>query len=279
MLNKCLFPIAGYGTRFLPVTKSMPKEMLPIVNKPLLQYAVEEAYGSGMKDMVMVTGRGKHAITDYFDISYEVEQKIAGTNKESALEEIRKLLENCTFSFTRQKHMRGLGDAILTGQHLIDHEPFGVILADDLCYLKDTESSVMDALVRLYTEHKCSVLALFEVPDEHVNRYGIIQGEPMDDNCYRIDDLIEKPDVASASSRLAVVGRYLLTPDIFEAIKNTKPGLNGEIQITDALKTQAKAGNLIGYKFEGHWFDCGSVDGYVRAINHYYQHHYRQCEG
>lgn len=256
----------------------MPKEMLPIVNKPLLQYAVEEAYGSGMKDMVMVTGRGKHAITDYFDISYEVEQKIAGTNKEQALEEIRKLLENCTFSFTRQKHMRGLGDAILAGQHLIDHEPFGVILADDLCYPTDTSVSVMDILVRLYNEHQCSVLALFEVPDAHVSRYGIIQGEPIDDCCYRIEELIEKPDADQVSSRLAVVGRYLLTADIFEAIKATPPGRNGEVQITDALRTQAEAGRLIGYKFEGDWFDCGSVEGYVQAINHYYEHHHRQCD-
>ena len=270
MPHKCLFPIAGYGTRFLPVTKVIPKEMLPIVNKPLIQYGVEEAYESGMSDMIMITARGKEVIADYFDISYEVEQQLIDTSKDAVLDGIYKLLDNCTFSFVRQKHRRGLGDAILTGRHLVNDSSFGVILADDLCEPTDGTISVMHSMAQLHLEHGCSVLALHEVPEEKVDQYGIVLGEPIGNRCYRIRELVEKPEVGTAPSRLAVVGRYILTPDIFATIAETPPGRGGEIQITDALKVQAAAGALIGYQFEGHWFDCGDIEGYMQAINYYY---------
>ena len=268
-IRKCLFPAAGYGTRFLPVTKAMPKEMLPILTKPLIQYGVEEAVEANMDTMAIITGRGKRAIEDHFDISYELENQIKGTSKEHLLREIRSLITKCTFTYTRQVQMRGLGDAILKGKALIGQEPFGVVLADDLC-INHGGDGVLKQMIALNEKYRCSVVAIMEVPEDQVYKYGVIAGKEMEDNVYRITDMVEKPEPDEAPSNLAIIGRYILTPDIFEAIKQTKPGKNGEIQITDALMHLANKGMVLAYKFDGKRFDCGSVEGYVEATNHLY---------
>ncbi|ETI61476.1 UTP--glucose-1-phosphate uridylyltransferase GalU [Marinomonas profundimaris] len=276
MIRKCLFPVAGYGTRFLPATKSMPKEMLPIVNKPLVQYGVEEAEAAGLNNVTFVTGRGKRAIADHFDISYELEHQISGTSKEKYLDGIRHLIDNVNFSFTRQNNMLGLGHAILTGEPLIGDEAFGVVLADDLCFGEsDDEDGVMAQMVKLYNQFRCTIVAIEEVPEDEVHKYGVIKGESMMDGLYRVTDMVEKPSKEEAPSNLAIIGRYILTPDIFDKIRNTPPGRNGEVQITDAILQQAKEGCVLAYKFKGKRFDCGSVDGFVEATNYCYQNIYK----
>lgn len=267
MIKKCLFPVAGYGTRFLPATKAQPKEMLPILTKPLIQYAVEEAAQAGMMDIAMVTGRNKRAIEDHFDITYELEDQIRGTSREERLKSIRGLISECRYSYTRQVKMRGLGDAILTGEILIGDNPFGVILADDLC---THEQGIMSQMIEVYNRYQCSIVAVQEVPHEEVNKYGIISGEVLDDRHTRVHTMVEKPEPEDAPSNLAIIGRYILTPDIFDIIRKTEPGANGELQITDALQTQASQGRVIAYRFQGKRFDCGSIDGYVDATNYFY---------
>ncbi len=267
MIRKCLFPAAGYGTRFLPATKSMPKEMLPIVNKPLIQYGVEEAMAAGLSDMAIVTGRGKRAMEDHFDVNYELEHQIKGSDKEQYLEGIRYIMEHCTFSYTRQIEMKGLGHAILTGETLIGDEPFAVVLADDLC-LVDSGDGVLSQMVKLYKQFRCSIVAIEEVPMDEVHKYGVINGEMIRDDIFQINNMVEKPSTDEAPSNLAIIGRYILTPDIFDILSNTNPGVGGEIQITDALMQQAKEGCVLGYKFKGRRFDCGSMEGYVEATNH-----------
>ncbi|MBD3796177.1 MAG: UTP--glucose-1-phosphate uridylyltransferase GalU [Campylobacterales bacterium] len=267
-IKKCLFPAAGYGTRFLPATKAIPKEMLPILTKPLLQYGVEEAIEAGIDTMAIVTGRGKRAIEDHFDISYELEHQIKGTSKESYLIEIRKVINACTFSYTRQIEMKGLGDAILSGETLIGNQPFAVILADDLC---DNETDgVLAQMVKLYNEYQCSIVAVEEIPRDQTYKYGVIDGEFLDERVVKVSNMVEKPDPDDAPSNLAIIGRYILTPDIFDILRDTKPGKGGEIQITDALLQQAKEGRVLAYKFKGRRFDCGSVEGYVEATNYFY---------
>ena len=273
MIRKCLFPVAGYGTRFLPATKSMPKEMLPIVNKPLVQYGVEEAEAAGLNNVTFVTGRGKRAIADHFDISYELEHQISGTSKEKYLDGIRHLMNNINFSYTRQNNMLGLGHAILTGEPLIGDEAFGVVLADDLCFGED--DGVMAQMVKLYNQFRCTIVAIEEVPEDEVHKYGVISGESMMEGLYRVTDMVEKPSKEEAPSNLAIIGRYILTPDIFDKIRNTEPGRNGEVQITDAILQQAKEGCVLAYKFKGKRFDCGSVDGFVEATNYCYENIYK----
>lgn len=267
-INKCLFPAAGYGTRFLPATKAMPKEMLPIVTKPLIQYGVEEAVEAGITGMAIVTGRGKRALEDHFDISYELEHQIAGSDKEALLTETRRIMDRCTFSYIRQVEMKGLGHAILVGGNLIGDEPFAVVLADDYCVAEG--DSVLTQMVKLYEHYQCSIVAIEEVPKDETYRYGIIEGEEEAEGIFRLSNMVEKPAPEDAPSNLAIIGRYILTPDIFDIIRDTPPGKNGEMQITDALLTQAKQGNVIGYKFKGRRFDCGSVEGYIDAINYTY---------
>lgn len=269
MIKKCLFPVAGYGTRFLPATKAMPKEMMPIVTKPVVQYGVEEAADAGMENIAFVTGRNKRAIEDHFDITYELEDQISGTSKEQRLAGVRALIDRCTFSYTRQIHMKGLGDAILTGETLIGNTPFGVILADDLCV--GEEKGVMAQLVDVYEKYRCSIVALEEVPKPEVHKYGVVAGKEEGDSMIRISDMVEKPSVDDAPSNLAIIGRYILTPDIFDILRNTKPGKGGEVQITDALLQQANQGNVIGYRFKGRRFDCGSVEGFIEGTNYFYQ--------
>jgi len=275
MIKKCLFPVAGYGTRFLPATKAMPKEMLPIVNKPLVQYGVEEAVEAGMNEMCFVTGRGKQALEDHFDVSYELEHQIKGTGKEELLANIRGLIDRASFSYTRQNEMKGLGHAILMGRPLVGDNPFGVVLADDLC-LNEGGEGVLSQMAKLYRQFRCSIVAVMEVPRERISSYGVIAGEAVSDNIIRVTDMVEKPTADEAPSNLAVIGRYILTPDIFEIIEQTPPGKNGEVQITDALLTQAKESCVMAYKFQGRRFDCGSVPGFVEATNFCFEHHY--CE-
>lgn len=268
-IKKCLFPAAGYGTRFLPATKAMPKEMLPIVTKPLIQYAVEEAMDAGITEIAIVTGRGKRAIEDHFDISYELEHQIAGSDKEELLQGTRHAIDRCTFSYTRQVEMKGLGHAILVGETLIGHEPFAVVLADDYCVTEG--EGVLAQMVKLYEKYQCSIVAIEEVPEDETHKYGVIEGELEEDGIYRVRNMVEKPAPAEAPSNLAIIGRYILSPDIFDVIRNTPPGKNGEMQITDALQLQARQGRVIGYKFSGRRFDCGSIDGFIEATNFTYK--------
>ncbi|MDX4064017.1 UTP--glucose-1-phosphate uridylyltransferase GalU [Aliarcobacter skirrowii] len=267
-IKKCLFPAAGYGTRFLPATKATPKEMLPILTKPLIQYGVEEALAAGIENMAIVTGRGKRAIEDHFDISYELEHQIKGTSKEHYLTEIRDVITKCTFSYTRQIEMKGLGHAILSGENLIGNQPFAVLLADDLC--DSSDNGVLSQMVELYKKYTCSIVAIEEIPKENTNKYGVIAGNEIESGIFMVKDMVEKPEPEVAPSNLAIIGRYILTPDIFDIIKETKPGKGGEIQITDALLTQAKKGMVLAYKFKGQRFDCGSIDGFVKATNYFY---------
>ena len=275
LLKKCLFPAAGYGTRFLPATKAMPKEMLPVVNKPLIQYGVEEALQAGLHEIAMVTGRGKRALEDHFDVSYELEQQIQGSDKERYLHGIRHLIEHCSFSYTRQVSMRGLGHAILCGRPLIGDEPFAVVLADDLC-LNLQGDGVLAQMVQLYRQFRCSIVAIEEVPAADTHKYGIVAGEAIRDDLLRIQYMVEKPEPAKTPSNLAIIGRYILTPDIFDLLEQTAPGKGGEIQLTDALQRQAAEGCVIGYRFRGQRFDCGSAEGYIQASNFCFEHFYRK---
>jgi len=269
MINKCLFPAAGYGSRFLPATKAVPKEMLPILTKPLLQFGVEEALSAGITNMAIVTGRGKRAIEDHFDNAFELESQLKGTSKEHYLKEIKEVIKKSTFTYVRQKQMLGLGHAILTGEPLIGDEPFAVILADDLC---DSDySGVTSQMIEVYNQYQCSVVAIEEIPMDQTKKYGIVAGDLLNNsiNTYRVTDMVEKPSKNNAPSNMAIIGRYILTPDIFNILKSVKPDKSGEIQITDALKIQASQGRVIAYKFKGKRFDCGGVKGYLEANNYF----------
>ena len=245
--------------------------MLPILNKPLLQYGVEEALSAGITNMAIVTGRGKRAIEDHFDNAFELESQLSGTSKEDYLKEIINIIEKSTFTYVRQKEMLGLGHAILAGKPLIGEEPFAVILADDLCDCE--EDGVLSQMIKVYKKFQCSVVAIAEVPMDQVKNYGVIAGNFTDDskNTYLVTDMIEKPEEKYAPSNLAIIGRYILTPDIFEILKSIKPDGKGEIQITDALKIQAKQDKVIAFKFKGNRFDCGNVEGFLKATNYFAQ--------
>jgi UTP--glucose-1-phosphate uridylyltransferase len=268
IINKCLFPVAGYGTRFLPATKAIPKEMLPILTKPLIQYGVEEAMSAGVTTMAMVTSKYKQAIKYHFEPHNDIESSVKGTVKESLLDEVNRASSECEFTYIEQQQMLGLGHAIYTGKPLIGSEPFAVILPDDLC--TSDGDSVLKQMTKLYEQHPDScIVAIEEVPMTEVDKYGVIDGELLNDsnNAYRVNSMVEKPRSAEAPTNLAIIGRYILTPEIFDVLENTAPDKNGEIQITDALMTLAKQGKVIAYKFEGTRFDCGSVKGFVAATN------------
>jgi len=282
LINKCLFPAAGYGTRFLPATKAVPKEMLPILTKPLLQYGVEEALSAGIKDMAIVTGRGKRAIEDHFDNAFELESQLKGTSNEFLLNEIKEVIDNANFTYVRQKEMLGLGHAILTGRALIGNEAFGVILADDLCDC--SSNGVMSQLIELYNKYKCSIVAIEEIPQSQIHKYGVICGDPIDgsNSTFRVTNMLEKPaendlteftkmnsNQYQESTYMGIIGRYILTPDIFDILDEMRPINDGEIQITDALLAQSKKGKVIAHKFNGKRFDCGSVEGFIKATNHF----------
>jgi len=267
-VKKCLFPVAGYGTRFLPATKAIPKEMLPILTKPLIQYGVEEAMSAGMTTIAMVTSKYKQAIKNHFEPHEDIEESIQGTEKELLLKEVNNASQQCSFSYIEQDQMLGLGHAIYTGKSLIGNEPFAVILPDDLCTSEG--DSVLKQMTRLYEQYPdCCIVAIEEVPMIEVDKYGVIDGELLNgsNNAYRVNSMIEKPSPAEALTNLAIIGRYILIPEIFEVLENTAPDKNGEIQITDALMKLAKQGKVIAYKFQGTRYDCGSVKGFVEATN------------
>jgi len=268
VINKCLFPVAGHGTRFLPATKAIPKEMLPILTKPLIQYGVEEAMSAGMGAMAMVTSKYKQAIENHFKPHADIEKSIQGTEKEQLLDEVNYISDQCNFNYINQEQMLGLGHAIYTGKPLIGNEPFAVILPDDLCVNDD--DSVLKQMTKLHEQHQnCCIVAIEEVPIAKVDKYGVIDGELLEgsDNAYRVSSMVEKPNSADAPTNLAIIGRYILIPQIFDVLENTAPDKNGEIQITDALMTLAKQGKVIAYKFQGTRYDCGSVKGFVVATN------------
>ncbi len=267
-INRCLFPVAGYGTRFLPATKAIPKEMLPILTKPLIQYGVEEAISAGINAMVMVTNKHKSAIKNHFKPHLDIEASIKGSAKESLLDEINHIINQCTFTYTEQQQMLGLGDAIYSGRMLIGNETFAVILADDLCVNKG--DSVLQQMSELHKKYPdCCIVAIEQVPMSEVDKYGVIAGELLEKNVYQVINMIEKPNPKDAPTNLAIIGRYILSADIFPALENTKVDKNGEIQITDALLSLAKKGKVIAYQFQGKRFDCGSVKGFVSATEHF----------
>ncbi len=271
-IRKCLFPVAGYGTRFLPVTKAIPKEMLPILTKPLIQYGVEEAMSAGMTTMAMVTSKYKYAIENHFKPHTEIEASIKGTAKESLLDEVNHISTECNFEYIEQQQMLGLGHAIYTGEPLIGNEPFAVILPDDLC--TNYGDSILTQMTKLFEQNPdCCIVAIEEVPMTEVDKYGVIDGNLIDGSTdtYRVKSMVEKPIPEEAPTNLAIIGRYILTSEIFDVLENTAPDKNGEIQITDALMTLAKEDKVIAYKFKGTRYDCGSVKGFVIATNHFAQ--------
>jgi len=272
-ITKCLFPAAGYGTRFLPATKAMPKEMMPIVNKPLIEYGVAEAAEAGMTDICIITGRGKRAIEDHFDTSFELEHQIYGTNKAKLLEPTNNLIDQCTFTYTRQRAMKGLGDAILSGRKMINDAPFGVVLADDLCVSEG--EGVLAQMTKQYAEHQCSIIGVMEVPLNEVSKYGVINPGDTQGDVINVQSMVEKPAPADAPSTLIAMGRYILSPEIFDVLENTQPGTGGEVQLTDALNTLAQQGKLKAYKFKGQRFDCGSIEGFAEATQYIFNTHFK----
>ena len=265
MIKYCLFPVAGFGTRFLPVTKTVPKELLPILDKPLLQYALDEAYESGCTEMILVTNKFKTSIQDYFR-PFPYLESIVSIKQKNKLSCIQNITDNCSLSFVNQEEMLGLGHAIFQGRKIIGDNAFAVVLPDDLCHNKDT--SVLRQLKDIYSDNpnKC-IIAVEEVKNQEVEKYGVISGKPILDNSnlYQVDDLIEKPSIDEAPSNLAIIGRYIFSQEIFDILQYINPGKNGEIQITDALRELAKDGKVIALKFEGKRIDCGSVEGYLEG--------------
>ena len=264
MIKHCLFPVAGFGTRFLPVTKTVPKELLPILDKPLIQYAIDEAYESELSEMVFVINEHKSAIKKYFEPFPYLESLISSSTKIDKLNCIHNITRNCNLNYINQAEMLGLGHAILQGKDVVGNNPFAVVLPDDLCY--DEDQSVMKQMQEIFKENKDKcIVAVEEVNINDVNKYGVISFKSSSNNAFQVDDMIEKPSPSEAPSNLAIIGRYILTPDIFEILEQTEPDHNGEIQITNALRELAKNGKVIAYKFKGKRIDCGSVEGYINA--------------
>lgn len=261
-ITKAVIPAAGLGTRFLPVTKASPKEMLPLVDKPLIQYVVEEAVASGIQQIIIITGRGKRAIEDHFDISFELEETLKNNGKEDLLKDLRKISEMADFCYIRQSQARGLGHALLCAKNLIGDEAFAVLLGDDII---DGPVPALQQMMEVYHRNPAPLIGIQQVAKADVQQYGIIDAAPAIDGLYKINDLIEKPAPREAPSNLAVIGRYLLTPDVFEYLEKTKPGKNNEIQLTDALKQLAHARTMYGYLIQGNRFDAGDKLGFLKA--------------
>ncbi len=260
-IRKAILPAAGLGTRFLPATKASPKEMLPIVDKPLIQYAVEESISCGIEDFIIITGKHKRAIEDHFDSAYELEEKLRNAGKKQLLDAINKL-SHINFAYIRQRFALGLGHAILCAKPFVKDEPFVVILSDDVIA---PEYHLLREMIEIYKEKNCPVIALEEVPWDDVNRYGIIDGE-LEGGIYKIDSLVEKPSLDQAPSNMAIIGRYILTPDIFDVLERQKPGAGGEIQLTDALKKLLKVSPVYGFPIKkGKRYDAGDKLGYLKA--------------
>jgi UTP--glucose-1-phosphate uridylyltransferase len=266
-VRKAVFPAAGLGTRFLPATKAMPKEMLPVVDKPLIQYGVEEALHSGIQNIIIVTGRGKSSIEDHFDVSFELEHLLESKNKTDLLSMVRGISDMIDVSYVRQKEALGLGHAILRAKELVGNEPFAAVLSDDVIA---SETPCIRQLLDVYEYYGASVLALMEVPKEQISAYGVVDAEPVSDNgrqgrLFRIRNMVEKPKAADAPSNLAIIGRYILTPEIFQCVETIEPGSGGEIQLTDALKYMLRNRPIYGLQFEGKRYDAGDKLGFLKA--------------
>lgn len=265
-INKAVFPVAGLGTRFLPATKAQPKEMLPIVDKPLIQYAVEEAYAAGIRHMIFVTGRNKRAIEDHFDTAYELESELEATHKNELLALVRGMHpEDMDCSYVRQPRSLGLGHAVLCAQPLVGDEPFAVLLADDLMCGPDGGPGVLTQMVDVFQELPTSLLAVQEVPADHVQRYGIVAGQPVGERIIKVDRMVEKPSAQDAPSRMGVAGRYILTPAVFDHIRNNPRGAGGEIQLTDGIARLMTTEGVHAYQYRGKRYDCGSKQGFLEA--------------
>jgi len=261
-VRKAVFPAAGLGTRFLPATKASPKEMLPLVDKPLIQYGVEEAVASGIESVIIVTGRGKAAIEDHFDISFELEKLLDERGKTAEFKAMRAISEMARISYVRQREALGLGHAVLQARDLVGDEPFAVMLSDDII---DSETPALKQLIEVYEKYDAPVVAVFEVEGEAISRFGVVDAEEIEAGVYKIRDMVEKPPVAEAPSNLAIIGRYVLTPDIFAEIENTRPGAIGEIQITDAMRSLLKKRPFYAVRFEGTRYDAGDKLGFLIA--------------
>ncbi|HEV8592972.1 MAG TPA: UTP--glucose-1-phosphate uridylyltransferase GalU [Pyrinomonadaceae bacterium] len=261
-VRKAVFPAAGLGTRFLPATKASPKEMLPLVDKPLIQYSVEEAVASGCESILIITGRDKAAIENHFDISYELEQLLREKGKSDIFETVRSIADIAKVSYTRQKQALGLGHAIYQAKDFVGNEPFAVLLADDVV---DAEKPALKQMIEVFEKYDAPVIATMQVPGEAISRFGVIDAEEVEPGVYKIKDMVEKPPFADAPSDLAIIGRYIFTPDIFEAIENTAPGSGGEIQITDAMRLLLKKRPLYAVKLEGTRHDAGDKLGFLIA--------------
>lgn len=262
-IHKAVFPVAGLGTRFLPATKASPKEMLPVVDKPLIQYAVEEALAAGITEMIFVTGRSKRAIEDHFDKSYEMEAELEAKNKTALLELVRSIKpSHVDFFYVRQPEALGLGHAVLCAEKLVAGQPFAVILADDLL---DGPTPVMKQMVDIYDHYHSSVIGVEEIPPSETKSYGVVAGKEWDESLIKMSAIVEKPDPADAPSNLGVVGRYILRPRIFDHLKAIKPGAGGELQLTDGIEALLGDDQVLAYKYEGRRFDCGSKLGYLKA--------------
>jgi UTP--glucose-1-phosphate uridylyltransferase len=265
-INKAVFPVAGLGTRFLPATKAQPKEMLPVVDKPLIQYAVEEAYEAGIRHMIFVTGRSKRAIEDHFDTAYELEHELEASGKQDLLELVRSLQPaDMDCSYVRQPRSLGLGHAVLCAQPLVGDEPFAVLLADDLMCGPDNGPGVLSQMVETFLANRACLLAVQEVPREHVSRYGIVSGERKGERLIQVDRMVEKPNPDAAPSTMAVAGRYILTPAVFEHIRAQGQGAGGEIQLTDAIAQLTQTEGVYAYEYQGKRYDCGSKQGFLEA--------------
>ena len=262
IIKKAVIPVAGFGTRLLPATKSQPKEMLPIVDKPAVQYVVEEAIKSGAENILFITGRGKRAIEDYFDYAVELEKELEDKGKTDLLDEVRNISEMAKFFYVRQKIARGLGDAIYHARGFIDDEYFSVLLADDII---DSEIPCLKQMIDVFRNYRGMILAVMEVPRDKTNIYGIVNGKKISDRVYEVSDLIEKPEPEEALSNIAVIGRYILNANIFNAIEETKPGKGGEIQITDAIKSLIGREKIFAYEFKGIRYDVGEKIGFLKA--------------
>lgn len=263
-ITKAVIPAAGLGTRFLPVTKASPKEMLPLVDKPLIQYVVEEAVASGIEQIIIVTGRGKRAIEDHFDISFELEETLKQTDKEHLIPGLRQISDMADFCYIRQNEPRGLGHAILSAKHVIGDEPFAVLLGDDIIDV-DHGVPALKQMVDIFKSNPTPLIGTQRVPESEVHHYGILDAVPTHDDLYKINDLVEKPSSEDALSDLAVIGRYILIPEIFELLEKTPPGKGNEIQLTDALKAFVTMKTMYGYLIEGNRYDAGDKLGFLKA--------------
>jgi UTP--glucose-1-phosphate uridylyltransferase len=265
-VKKAIIPAAGLGTRFLPATKAQPKEMLPIVDKPTIQYIIEEAVASGIEEILIITGRNKRAIEDHFDKSIELELQLEQTGKEDVLRMVRDISNMANIYYIRQKEPKGLGHAINCARTFVGNDPFAVMLGDDVV---DSEVPCLKQLMDCYEKYQTSILGVQKVPLSQVSKYGIVDGTSIEDRVYKVKDVIEKPTVEEAPSNIAILGRYIITPKIFDILDNTKPGKGGEIQLTDALRTLISEENMVAYNFKGRRYDVGDKEGFLEATVEY----------